>query len=157
MTMPEQATHPPRIHRILVPIAGSPSELAAIEYAAVLALALGASITLVHVAELPNAMVAIVPGASIDGDVAAEQVISSELLDHAAAVLAGRGVGDVRSSRIVSPAIAAALVELAGREPFDLIVMATHARTGLSRVVLGSVAEQVLRHAPCPVLTVHVP
>jgi nucleotide-binding universal stress UspA family protein len=37
---------------------------------------------------------------------------------------------------------------------FDLIVMGTHGRTGLSHVVMGSIAERVLRKAPCPVLTV---
>jgi nucleotide-binding universal stress UspA family protein len=36
----------------------------------------------------------------------------------------------------------------------DLVVLGTHGRTGLSRVLLGSVAEQVMRKAPCPVLTV---
>jgi nucleotide-binding universal stress UspA family protein len=35
----------------------------------------------------------------------------------------------------------------------DLIVMATHGRTGLAHMILGSTAEQVVRHAPCPVLT----
>jgi universal stress protein A len=38
----------------------------------------------------------------------------------------------------------------------DLIVMATHGRTGLAHMILGSTAEQVVRHAPCPVLTVRV-
>ncbi len=38
----------------------------------------------------------------------------------------------------------------------DLIIMATHGRTGLSHMLLGSTAEQVVRHAPCPVLTVRV-
>jgi universal stress protein A len=36
----------------------------------------------------------------------------------------------------------------------DLIIMGTHGRLGLKRLVLGSVAENVVRHAPCPVLTV---
>ena len=36
----------------------------------------------------------------------------------------------------------------------DLIVMGTHGRTGLTRLVMGSVAEEVLRRAPCPVMTV---
>jgi universal stress protein A len=36
----------------------------------------------------------------------------------------------------------------------DLIVMGTHGRKGLSRLLLGSVAEHVMRHAPCPVLTI---
>lgn len=39
----------------------------------------------------------------------------------------------------------------------DLIVIGTHGRTGLSRVLIGSVAEQVIRKAPCPVLTVKTP
>lgn len=40
---------------------------------------------------------------------------------------------------------------------FDLIVMGTHGRTGLGHLLLGSVAERVLRRAPCPVLTVRAP
>jgi nucleotide-binding universal stress UspA family protein len=39
----------------------------------------------------------------------------------------------------------------------DLIVMGTHGRTGLGRLLVGSVAEWVLRRAPCPVLTVKLP
>jgi nucleotide-binding universal stress UspA family protein len=42
----------------------------------------------------------------------------------------------------------------AGDHRFDVIVIGTHGRTGLKRVLLGSVAEQVVRHAPCPVLVV---
>jgi nucleotide-binding universal stress UspA family protein len=38
----------------------------------------------------------------------------------------------------------------------DLIVMATHGRTGLAHMILGSTTEQVVRHAPCPVLTVRI-
>ena len=49
---------------------------------------------------------------------------------------------------------AAEVIRLARQESFDLVVMGTHGRTGLSRVALGSVAEQVVRVAPCPVLTV---
>lgn len=37
----------------------------------------------------------------------------------------------------------------------DLIVMGTHGRTGVSRFLLGSIAEMVVRKAPCPVLTIH--
>ena len=52
---------------------------------------------------------------------------------------------------------ARAIVETATREGVDLIVMGTHGRTGVGRAVLGSVAEQVMRRAPCPVLTVKAP
>jgi universal stress protein A len=46
------------------------------------------------------------------------------------------------------------IVEVAEAERVDLIVMATHGRTGLSHLVMGSVAERIVRTAPCPVLTI---
>lgn len=46
------------------------------------------------------------------------------------------------------------VVDLAKRDAFDLIVIGTHGRTGLKHVLLGSVAEKVVRLAPCPVLVV---
>lgn len=49
------------------------------------------------------------------------------------------------------------IVEHAATQKVDLIVIATHGRTGLSHVLLGSVAERILREAPCPVLTVRNP
>jgi nucleotide-binding universal stress UspA family protein len=51
-------------------------------------------------------------------------------------------------------AISSEIVRFAKDEGYDLIVMGTHGRTGLGHVMLGSVAEKVLRTAPCPVLTV---
>ncbi len=47
-----------------------------------------------------------------------------------------------------------AIVRVAEELDIDLVVMVTHGRTGLSHVLLGSVAEKVIRHAPCPVLAV---
>jgi universal stress protein A len=49
------------------------------------------------------------------------------------------------------------ILKMAQEEKVDLIVIPTHGRTGLSRVLMGSVAEAVLRRAPCPVLTVKIP
>jgi universal stress protein A len=49
---------------------------------------------------------------------------------------------------------AAAIVQYSNQNNIDLIVMPTHGRTGISRLILGSVAEEVLRHAPCPVLAI---
>ena len=46
------------------------------------------------------------------------------------------------------------IVKVAEEEHADMIVMGTHGRSGLNRVLLGSVAERVIRLAPCPVLTV---
>jgi nucleotide-binding universal stress UspA family protein len=49
------------------------------------------------------------------------------------------------------------ILRVAGEINASLIVMATHGRTGLERLLMGSVAEQVMRKAPCPVLTVRTP
>ena len=49
------------------------------------------------------------------------------------------------------------IVRIAGEEKADLIVMGTHGHTGVARVLLGSVAEKVVRQAPCPVLTLKIP
>ncbi|QDU30679.1 Putative universal stress protein [Anatilimnocola aggregata] len=49
---------------------------------------------------------------------------------------------------------ATAIVEFAANNAIDYIVMPTHGRTGLRRLLMGSVAEEVVRKAPCPVVTV---
>lgn len=56
--------------------------------------------------------------------------------------------------RLVIGSPATAIVYLAEKENADLIVMPTHGRTGVLRVLMGSVAEEVVRKAKCPVLTV---
>jgi nucleotide-binding universal stress UspA family protein len=62
---------------------------------------------------------------------------------------------DVRMDcRVAKGDAAAGILDAAQDTPCDLIVMGTHGRTGLGRALMGSVAEQVLRTAPCPVLTV---
>jgi nucleotide-binding universal stress UspA family protein len=52
---------------------------------------------------------------------------------------------------------AAEIVRVAEELPADFIVLGTHGRTGLLRLLMGSVAEEVVRKAPCPVLTIRVP
>jgi nucleotide-binding universal stress UspA family protein len=52
---------------------------------------------------------------------------------------------------------ATAILQVAQERPCELIVMGSHGRTGLGRLLMGSVAEQVVRRAPCPVLTVRIP
>lgn len=59
--------------------------------------------------------------------------------------------------RLLSGDPAHQIVHLAKQENADLIVMGTHGRTGLMRLVMGSVAEAVVRRAPCPVFTVRQP
>lgn len=49
------------------------------------------------------------------------------------------------------------ILEFAEEEGIELIVMGTHGRTGLKHLLMGSVAEKIVRDAPCPVVTVHAP
>jgi nucleotide-binding universal stress UspA family protein len=49
------------------------------------------------------------------------------------------------------------ILRVARETPCDLIVMGTHGRRGLGRLLMGSVAEQIVRQAPCPVVTVKTP
>jgi nucleotide-binding universal stress UspA family protein len=59
--------------------------------------------------------------------------------------------------RVVEGDPAEEILRQAGRTGCDLIVMGTHGRTGLGSLFLGSVAQEVLRNAPCPVVTVKMP
>jgi nucleotide-binding universal stress UspA family protein len=59
-------------------------------------------------------------------------------------------------SKLLTGPVANEITDFAEQGQFDLIVMGTHGRTGLRHLVLGSVAEKVVRTAPCAVLTVRV-
>ncbi len=63
--------------------------------------------------------------------------------------------GEPGSVETVKPADE--IVKLAKKEEVDAIVLGTHGRTGLKHLVMGSVAESVVRNAPCPVLTIKQP
>jgi nucleotide-binding universal stress UspA family protein len=64
---------------------------------------------------------------------------------------------ETRRAVLTSNAPALAIVEYAGRERIDLIVTGTNGRGGVAHLLMGSVAERVVRTAPCPVLTVRHP
>lgn len=74
----------------------------------------------------------------------ARQQLATELRDVPSAVL------EVRQGNAVQE-----IIKYAGEQNVDLIVIGTHGRGGLSHVLLGSIAEKVVRLATCPVLTVH--
>lgn len=63
------------------------------------------------------------------------------------------GVRSVKTALVVSANAAEGIIHYAEREDCDLIVLSTHGRSGLTQLLIGSVAEKVVRHAPCPVLT----
>jgi nucleotide-binding universal stress UspA family protein len=76
-------------------------------------------------------------------------------LEPVAAELRERGFD--ASVEVQEGEAAGSMIEIAGRLDVDLIAMATHGRSGLSKLLLGSTARRVVQHAPCPVLTVPLP
>ena len=140
-----------KIERILVPLDGSTLAEAAIEAALDLGRGAPSKLILLRAAEAHT-----LPGA----DPTDEQVaVVREAEDYLAAVaerLTERGVKDVDTSVWYGPA-AAAIIEAAKLKKADLIVMSTHGRSGLGRLILGSVAESVLRGTTTPVCIVRAP
>ncbi|MGE5185592.1 MAG: universal stress protein [Acidobacteriota bacterium] len=144
------------VERILVPLDHSAGTDAIVDFASVIARGMGSKITLLHVYDPPNEMVGLVPGATVTGELAAEQDAGVALLDRAEARVRGAGIAVDRLVERAAPA-SAAIVHHAALGSYDLVVMGTHGRHGIERLLLGSTAEHVMRDAPCPVVAVHLP
>ena len=142
--------------RILVATDFSTTADAALAYATSLASALHSNIHLVHVLE--DQLVPPFVGAS-DGFTPMPVELPDEVRQRAEAALRVRMGSAVGSTEVLTGAMTAtAIVDVARERGADLIVMGTHGRRGLAHLLLGSVAEQVVRTAECPVLTVrHAP
>ena len=142
------------ISKILVPVDFSPHAEHAFRYATTLAHRFGAKLGLLHVVENP-----FVTGAwSSEMYVPnipdlLENLIAGAEHDLATLKASAAALGITVDTAVVTGRPAHSIVEYAMNGGFDLIVMGTHGRTGLSHVVMGSVAERVVRKAPCPVLT----
>jgi nucleotide-binding universal stress UspA family protein len=141
-----------KIKRILVTTDFSPLSAAATEYAKMLAKAFRARLCLVHVVEGPM----VVGEPNIDLAYAAgwpdvEEIAKQDMKKFASRNL--RGVRNVEL-RLLEGIAHDQIVRLASDEGIDLIVMATHGRTGLAHLLIGSVAERVVRHSPVPVFLV---
>lgn len=136
-----------RYRTVLVPLDGSELAESALDHAIELARA-GASLVLVRAAEAHTA-----PGA--DPTDAQVKVVreAEEYLTAVRARLARAGVERVDASVWYGPP-ADSIVDAARFRKADLIVMSTHGRSGLGRLVLGSVAETVLRATTTPILLV---
>jgi len=141
------------IQRILFPTDFSVSAEAAWPYAAGLARQGGAELHLLHVVAPPAI------GASPDGTVLWPPPLVSEFLAEAQAAvdnLADRmlGLGVATRTQVSFGDTAPEIIAYAAAQGIGLIVMATTGRTGAAHLLLGSVAELVVRHATCPVLTI---
>jgi nucleotide-binding universal stress UspA family protein len=141
--------------QIVCPTDFSDSATVAERQAAQLARALGAEILLVHVAtEAPLWREGFVTP-ELREVFGAQRRWAEKALAGRAEALKAEGI--TARSVVKTGAPWREIVQLAKEEHADVIVMGTQGRTGLDRLMLGSVAERVIRHAPCPVLTVRVP
>ena len=143
------------IKRILVPVDFSPNSLHALDYAIDFAKAFKATVAVLFVVEpIAYAMPDFAGGAAVMGGLLEQQQRSGRTqLRRLEERYAKRRV-KLRALLQTGTAYQA-IADTAKQIKADLIVMATHGRTGLSHLLLGSVAERVVRAATCPVLTLH--
>lgn len=142
----------PSFKTILHPTDFSPSAREALQIACSLARAHGAKLILLHAAQRPVASVGGMPVPPPPPPVVDWSGLKRELEAVAS------GIQDVAvEARLVEGEPAGSIVDLAHQAGADLIVIGSHGRTGLARLLMGSVAEHVVRKAACPVLTVKTP
>ena len=153
----------PAIRRILVPTDFSETADAALDYAVLLANRFGASLHLLHVIDDPF----VTEGLAAEAYIAEAPAMRSAMLRDAQDRLEHRVAPIRQASEIEATAGIArvyaevlfcrggkTIAEYAASHRADLIVMGTHGRTGVAHLLLGSVAERLVRIAPCPVLSV---
>lgn len=142
LVVPGEGTQEPRLQRIMVCLDGSEVAEQALQVAATLATRVGAELFLYRFVPLV---------ASVDPD--------SELLEAKEYVQKRQDdYGSLVSDIIVQPgAMHNHIVTSAQELDMDLVVVGSHGRQGLARLLLGSTAEHVLHYAHCPVMVVHQP
>jgi nucleotide-binding universal stress UspA family protein len=144
------------IRNILVPVDFSPASERALRYAVALADAVGASLHVMHAVYNPYAA-----GALMDVYTPPPDDYLANIEREARARLEAQLTADKRAkyAAVFVTAMGAPAYEileyLREHSEIDLVVMGTHGRGGISRLLMGSVADKVVRAAPCPVLTLH--
>jgi len=135
----------------LCPVDFSDSARRAVDLAGTL-VAPNGKITLLHVIEAPVAFSGEPLAPAFLQDLSKR---SADLLEHWAARLREQVAVPVLIRSRVGNAGAQTLAVLHEDRTFDLVTMGSHGRTGIRRALIGSVAEKIVRHAPCPVLVAH--
>ncbi len=143
----------PKFKTVLATTDFSEESQSGVRYAVAFAQKLGATVALLHVIELPSRLAGMeaVPLACDDSEWAALAGAQLKKLAQRESKKDFRLTTRLRTGKPFHEICAAA------ESAADLIVIATHGYTGAQRVLLGSTAECVVRHAPCPVLTVRQP
>lgn len=134
--------------KILVPLDGSSLAEAALPHAREVARACGGAL-LVLTCTLPTDAVVVRP--ALDPAERRSDLLVAQEQHRAEAYLSGV---EADGRQVVTGDPAEEIVSFARREGVDLIVISSHGRGALGRLVFGSVAEHVMHHAPCPVMVV---
>src|SRR5262245_41348358 len=154
-TMPPPATreHMTTIKRIVYATDFSPASEPAWNEARRLARLFGAGIVVVHATAPPILFPTegYFPPQLYDELVQSARRVAQEGFDRLLASVTGSGLKV--DFRLEDGLPAARILDVVNKEAADLLVVGTHGRTGLERVMVGSVADRLLRQAPCPVLT----
>ncbi len=136
---------------ILVAVDFSEASKNALAYGRNLARAFGSRLHVLHVADVISTSAAqFYPEGPGEPEAKATELATHQLRTY----VDGEGAGDARIAVRVAPDPAIEIVDYANDVHADLVVLGTHGRTGVSRFIMGSVAEHVVRTASCPVLVV---
>lgn len=160
LTVRRGQERPPQVACILAPTDFSPAADAALPWADLLARVFGARLVLLHVVEVTYELLVDLPPTAW-GEAGGE-TIARELEARARGQLEARAQRLGPSEHVLRTGLGAGLsrqliIEVANEVGADLVVMGTHGRTGVERILFGSVAEHVIRTSPVPVLTVRPP
>jgi nucleotide-binding universal stress UspA family protein len=142
--------------KILVPVDFSPHSEEALRVALTMARAFDASVTVATVFQppiyaLPEGAFIALPTVFADATIAATKNLE-DLAEKA------RATSTIPiTTKMLDGVPFHAIIGFARSDDFDLIVMGTHGRTGIRHALIGSVAEKVVRKAPCAVLTIRLP
>jgi nucleotide-binding universal stress UspA family protein len=144
--------------RILIGVDDSPFSEAAVEFVRTMSWPRGSAAIVVTAVRpaVPVYSEIYVPAAPPSPELLGEQTqAAQELVSNAERSLQGAGL--TTEARVLDGDPREALVELVKTERADLLVVGSHGRTGLAKLLMGSVAAHVLAHAPCTVIVVKKP
>ncbi|GCE30141.1 universal stress protein UspA [Dictyobacter alpinus] len=144
----------PRFKKILVPLDGSPIAEEAISMAATIVCASRAELLLLRVI-LPSGYVPLHPMAPVGLAESMRETAFTNARDYLQHVIAYANLETLKvQSDVLQGGAATTIVDYAVLQGVDLIVMRTHGETGLTRWIMGSTAQQLVRNSPVPVLVI---
>ena len=147
----EQSSRVAQIRRVLVPVDFSANSRKAVDYATAFSRQFGASLTFLHVVQVNYAYGEF---GAIDFTALEREMRTGAQKELDLLLADAKAAGIPTDALIREGSPAKVIAEVAQELASDLLVISTHGYTGLKHVLMGSIAEHVVRYAPCPVLVV---